>query len=111
MKKLKPWSQLQKNHFSDEEIAQHRADALKELEATEYALAFLRKTLDITQAELAERLDKKQAEISLLEHRSDHKISTLRAYVAALGGELVVSAKFGDKYVQLALDQREPAAE
>src|SRR2546428_9001502 len=54
-----------------------------------------------TQVETAELLEKTQGEISTIEHRSDHLVSTLREYVEALGGELEIVATFGDRRVRL----------
>ncbi len=62
----------------------------------EIRLAELRNALDISQEELAELLNKKQAAISRLERRSDMHISTLRAFVKALGGKLEIIASFPD---------------
>ncbi len=62
----------------------------------EIRLSELRNALDISQEELAELLDKKQAAISRLERRSDMHISTLRAFVKALGGKLEIIASFPD---------------
>ena len=49
----------------------------------------------LTQAQLAVRLNTTQSEISKLERRGDVKLSTLRAYVAALGGTVELEAHFG----------------
>jgi transcriptional regulator with XRE-family HTH domain len=62
----------------------------------EIRLNELRNALDISQEELAELLNKKQAAISRLERRSDMHISTLRAFVKALGGKLEIIASFPD---------------
>ncbi len=62
----------------------------------EIRLAELRSVLEISQEELGELLDKKQAAISRLERRSDMHISTLRAFVKALGGKLEIIASFPD---------------
>lgn len=62
----------------------------------EIQLNELRRVLEISQEELAELLDKKQAAISRLERRSDMHISTLRAFVKALGGKLEIIASFPD---------------
>jgi hypothetical protein len=43
-----------------------------------------------------------QSEVSRLERREDHHVSTLRKVVEALGGELEVSAVFGEKRVRVA---------
>ena len=62
----------------------------------EIRLSELRNALDISQEELAELLNKKQAAISRLERRSDIHVSTLRAFVKALGGKLEIIASFPD---------------
>jgi transcriptional regulator with XRE-family HTH domain len=63
----------------------------------------LRLQRGVTQVELAEVLMVTQAALSKLERRSDVKLSTLRGFVEALGGELTVVAKFGDRAVGIAL--------
>ena len=65
-------------------------------------LAELRGALGITQEALAERLSITQPNVSRLERRHDMLISTLREVVAALGGELHLSAVFPDGAVELA---------
>lgn len=42
-----------------------------------------------------------QAGVSVLEKRDDHLLSTLRRYIEALGGEIEVVARFGDKTVRV----------
>lgn len=49
-------------------------------------LAHLREAVGLTQTELAERLDVKQAAISRLERRADMKVSNLIRYLEGLGG-------------------------
>ncbi len=61
---------------------------------SEMALQELRQALHLTQQELAEVLQMNQAAISKLEHQSDMYVSTLRRFVAALGGELRIVAHF-----------------
>ena len=55
-------------------------------------LAALRRSAGITQATLAERLGMSQSDLSKLERRADLRLSTLRAYVAGLGGDLTLIA-------------------
>ena len=62
----------------------------------EIRLNELRGALGISQEELADLLDKKQAAISRLERRSDMHVSTLRAFIKALGGKLEIIASFPD---------------
>jgi len=65
-----------------------------EIMAEEMTLQELRRALDRSQEATAEALGLKQAAISRLENRDDMRISTLREYVEALGGDLEVYARF-----------------
>ncbi len=58
------------------------------------SLKKIREELGVTQVQLAKDLDVTQNNISTLESRGDIKISTLKNYLNALGGELVLAAKF-----------------
>jgi predicted nucleotidyltransferase/transcriptional regulator with XRE-family HTH domain len=60
------------------------------------SLAELRQARQLSQEALAERLGTRQASISKLEGREDMHLSTLRAYVGALGGKLDLTARFPD---------------
>ena len=71
-----------------------------ELLAEEMTLQELRRARDRSQQSTADALGLKQAAVSRLENRDDMRISTLRDYVQALGGELEFYARFkqrGDK--------------
>jgi hypothetical protein len=73
-----------------------------EIVEEELTLRQLRQAPARTQAELARRLRMKQPNVVKLEQRSDMMLSTLRAYVAAMGGELELVACFkGKKPVRL----------
>jgi transcriptional regulator with XRE-family HTH domain len=76
---------------------------------SEMALQELRQALHLTQQELADVLQMNQAAISKLEHQSDMYVSTLRRFVAALGGELRIVAHFpqGDVVVNQFEDLQE----
>lgn len=79
--------------FSEAEKAQihERAQELR----TEYAtLQDLRKARELTQERMAEMLCIKQENVSRLEKRSDLLLSTLRSYVAAMGGDLKLIVEF-----------------
>jgi transcriptional regulator with XRE-family HTH domain len=65
--------------------------------AEELTLRDLRKALQLTQERLAKRLGVKQESISNIEKRSDLLLSTLQAYVAALGGDLRLLVTFPDR--------------
>src|SRR5208337_3533333 len=73
-----------------------------ELIAKESTLRDLRKAQQITQEEVAQRLSGRQVYVSRLERRADMKLSTLREYVRALGGDLQLMVTFpGDLPVRL----------
>lgn len=64
------------------------------------ALGELRRSLDVTQVQLASRLAVSQATVSKFE-KSNPAVSTVRRYVEALGGRLEVVAVFDDDRVLL----------
>ena len=64
-------------------------------------LAEFRRSCAVSQATLADRLGLEQGRLSRLERLSDLRLSALRAYVASLGGELVLMARLPDRDVQL----------
>lgn len=73
---------------------------VKQLES-EMALHELRKAFQLSQADLAAKLNVKQPAISRLEKRSDMYISHLRQVVEAMGGELEITANFSDTKVKI----------
>ncbi len=66
----------------------------QELIASEMALGDIRKSRALTQEQVAKKLGGKQVYVSRLESRGDVKVSTLRGYVRALGGELQLLVTF-----------------
>ncbi len=93
------WSDIKRKRFSEKEIEASRQQA--EDEVLEMNLRALREVSGKTQTEIAELVKMTQSQLSRLEHREDHLVSTLRRYVEALGGELEVIARFDDKSVRL----------
>ncbi len=87
-----------------------------ELIAGELGLQELRKSKQITQEEIAARLGGRQVYISRLEKRDDMKLSTLRSYVEAIGGDLQLMVTFPEgksvflKQPQGATRRRPPAS-
>ena len=100
MPKTRPFAELAARVKADPE---RRAQIALEKRAIEDALtlAELRARQNITQQEMAQTLGVTQANISRIEHEEDLYLSTLRGYVAALGGELEVNAVFPDGKVAL----------
>lgn len=65
-----------------------------QLAAEELSLQDLRKALDQTQTGVARILKVGQDTVSRYERQSDMLLSTLRSYIAAMGGELSLVAEF-----------------
>ena len=72
-----------------------------QLVRTILALAQLRAARGVTQVELARAWEVSQANVSRVEHAEDMYLSTLRGYVAALGGRLEITAVFPDQTITL----------
>jgi transcriptional regulator with XRE-family HTH domain len=60
------------------------------------ALSELRRALQLTQGQLADKMSMNQAAVSKFEHQSDLYISTLRKILTAMGAELKIVAQFPD---------------
>jgi transcriptional regulator len=98
----KPWRAIKaktRHKLTDAERAEDAAWVRSEL--LQMSLREIRSAQGKTQAELAEKLDKTQGELSRIERRDDLLLSTLREYVEALGGKLQIVADFGDKVFRL----------
>lgn len=65
------------------------------------ALHKLREARGVTQVELAKAWDTSQTNVSRVEHERDVYLSTLRTYIAALGGHLELLAVFPDQTIKL----------
>ena len=88
------------------EMARHRRSGLNDRD--------LRKLRHVTQEEVARRLGGRQVYISRLERRADMKLSTLKSYVEAIGGELQLMVTFPEgtevQLKQLGGDEKEGKA-
>lgn len=67
------------------------------LVAEEMTRQELRLALKLTQKQMASILQIDQANVSRLEKRTDLMLSTLRQYIAAMGGELQLVVEFPDR--------------
>lgn len=85
------WDDI-KHKNSPERRAATRQAAKAELERLGFGK--LRQARQLTQVQLAERLDVPQAAISRMERRTDLLLSTLRQYVEGLGGQLELRVVF-----------------
>lgn len=96
---MKQWSDIKRANLDDEQL--RRVESRVAAELVEMTLAELRKELGVTQVEMAAAAEMTQGQISSLEKRSDHLVSTLRRWIRALGGDIEVVAVVGDRRVKL----------
>jgi hypothetical protein len=94
----KPFKNL-KQKMSPASLARAEKRAQKML--AEMPLSELRAARQLTQESLAKSLGINQAAVSKMERRTDMYISTLRQFVMAMGGELVITARFPDGAIRI----------
>jgi predicted transcriptional regulator len=99
MVRTRTWKSVKSSRLSAP--ASVRVKARVEEEIRTLTLKELRNDLAVTQSELAATADMTQSELSRLESRADHRVSSLRRYVEALGGELEIAAIIGGRRVKL----------
>lgn len=93
------WEDLKRRNLSTKQIAEVEATA--DRDALELDLRALRKAANLTQLQMAPLIEMTQSELSRLERREDHRVSTLARYVRALGGRLKIVAEVRKKKVVL----------
>src|SRR3954471_9008074 len=98
----KSWKQIKarsRHKLTPEQEVEDRAWVEREL--LEMSLREMREMVGKNQVDVTAAVDTTQSELSRLERRNDFFLSTLKKYVKALGGELEIIARFGDKSVRL----------
>lgn len=100
--KYRPMEEIFKEWHEDPEYVKE-LDRAKRALAVEIRLYELRAELGVTQQQIASALGVSQASVSEFEHRDDITLSRLERYLAALGGEMRISARFADRTVELDL--------
>ena len=91
------WEKLRRS--SPAQAARHRREARQDVDGM--TLKELRALVDATQVQVAQKLGVEQTQVAQIEKRDDHKVSTLKRYVEALGGELLVHASIGERLIKL----------
>ena len=94
----KPFRELEKRMSP---AARKRSEAKARQLIEEMPLNELRAARQLTQEHLARLLHIKQASVSKLERRPDMYLSTLRDFIAAMGGELEITARFPEGEVRI----------
>ena len=98
-------------HIENDPERRARVDALEQDawdELAAYNLGELRRAREVTQAELARRLDRAQPAVSAMERTHDHLVSTVRAVVESLGGRLELVAVFDEERIPITVPARAP---
>jgi DNA-binding XRE family transcriptional regulator len=96
------WDEVRAELDLDEDaVARHRATLEADVRA--YKLAEVRRRQRVTQQDLAHMLGVSQSRVSQIERQNidDTVLSTLAAYIEALGGSVRVVADFGGEQVVL----------
>jgi len=99
---MRSWKEIRPEVVTDlDRVAEHRKKLDAEVRA--YRLAEIRKEQDLTQSEVAQIIGITQPNVSRLEkgELDSAALSTIRAYVEALGGSLRMVADFGDRQLRI----------
>ena len=99
--KLHKWKDVRDRHISKKR--QTKTNRAVAQEVLRLNLRAVRELLGKRQADVARAAKMAQSEVSRIEQASNLMLETTRRYVKALGGELEVTAVFGDKRVVLHL--------
>ena len=94
----KSFSELEKKMSAK---AQAKAEKRAQELMAEMPIHELRRARELSQERIAEILDTQQANISQIERRTDMYISTLRSYIEAMGGQLLIIAHFPEGDVSI----------
>jgi predicted transcriptional regulator len=96
------WREVRTRRAVSERAVRAERERLK-VEQRAYHLREIREEQGVTQQQLADRMALTQPSVSALESGDLERsgISTLKAYVEALGGTIEVTARFGDRSLLL----------
>jgi hypothetical protein len=97
--KTHKWTDVRKSRLTPEQLAE--VDAQVQQDLLEMDLRDIRESLGLTQAQVAQAAEMTQGELSRAESRADHRVSTLRRIVKALGGEIDIVVRLGDRSIKL----------
>lgn len=99
---LTPEQLLAKRPVDRARVDAHKERMLSEVRA--YRLRELREQLGLTQEQLAERIGVGQRQVSKIENGDldSARVGTIRKYLEAVGGELVVEYVSGNQRLQVA---------
>lgn len=104
MKNVIAWPVVRDQLPKPSNFEERVAEKAKEVHAQRIGrlgLPGVRKRVKKSQANVAEQLGITQSQLSRFERRRDHRVSSLRKYVEALGGRLEIVAVFPDERIRL----------
>jgi DNA-binding transcriptional regulator YiaG len=105
--KSQKWSEI-KERIKPETRARIETEARRL--SDDLHLSQLRKARGLTQEAMADLLGVTQAEVSKMERRTELYVGTLRKFIEAMNGELVIAARFADGVeVPITLSEAEDA--
>ncbi len=87
-----PWAEIRNQRPRTPEQEAAIAEGTRAI-LRENALMLLRRSQRVTQQELATALGVSQVNISRIEREDEPQLSTMRRFIEALGGELIVQAR------------------
>lgn len=96
---------VRKNDNADAEPVRVLGRGLRAKRGVSMTLRTLREAAGLTQVSVSEASSIDQSDVSRLENRrtlDDCQVATLQRYVDALGGQLELVARFGDKRIAIA---------
>jgi DNA-binding XRE family transcriptional regulator len=103
---VKPWRRIRDERSKLTPARRAKIDRAVANYVAGMKLKDLRNARYITQQALAKKMGAAQPDVSRIEHNADLYISTLRKYVKAMGGDLIISVKFkGDNDNEYLIDQ------
>jgi DNA-binding XRE family transcriptional regulator len=98
MKKFPKWSDVRADVVAgaggEEAVTEARKRNQAQIDG--YRLAERRKSLGLTQNDVAELMDVTKSRVSQIERGEVSTVEAIARYVAALGGQIQISAVFGD---------------
>ena len=106
MPTTKKWSTLRDELMTHPAAADRlaAAEARVDVERKEYTLAELRRSLGITQAQLAEMIGRSQSAVSQMENgQFALTVEMLRSIVEQMGGRLIINASFEERNATIKL--------
>lgn len=103
---VKPWRQIREERSKLTPAKRAKIDRAVANYVAGMRLKDLRNARHVTQQALAKEMGAAQSDVSRIEHNADLYISTLRKYVKAMDGDLIISVKFkGDNDNEYLIDQ------